>query len=491
MRDRPPLLLALVVALMSWLAMSAAHAERAGEVRYARGAVTATDARGDTRFLGKGMEVLEGDTLTTGRRGFAIVEMIDGGKMTLRPNTAFSIEEYHERVGNRPARVALRLFRGGLRTLTGLIGRDRPEAYRMNAGTATIGIRGTEFDVRWCTGGDCASDDGTADDGDDGGDRQTSAAPDTQVVGVVVRLVGRLDATSFDGRARPVARGGRVYAGDALETQPNSLAILVFRDDTRVVLKPRTVFVVDDYSFERDADEASRPRALFRLVRGGLRAVTGLIGKQNRRDFRLATTTATIGIRGTGFDAYAGVNCDEGRESAAVTSAAEPGSEDACIYVNVWDGAVDVEGRSDLPVEEGDTAFVDDAFSDPVLLDETPAFIAEDDSPRPDTIEADLDELFGTAPEDPGADGVYVSVFEGEVVVETPEGTIDLRRGEASRVDPDTGEISRLSAEPTFISDDRFPRPSAFDEGLEQAFDLLGDDLHGLEDLDTLECRIN
>lgn len=476
-------------ALFCAVAVGDLRAEPAGEVRYARGAFTATDSGGETRFLGKGMEVLEGDTLTTGRRGFAIVEMVDGGKMTLRPNTAFAIEQYHDEAGNRPARIALKLFRGGLRSLTGLIGRRRPEAYQMNAGTATIGIRGTEFDVRWCEGDDCAAE-ASGDEAGAGGAaaQQTSAPPDTQVVGAVVRLTGDLTATAFDGRERALGRRGRIYAGDALETGPDSFAMLVFRDDTRVALKGNTVFVVDDYAYTRDDGNA---RALFRLVRGGLRAVTGLIGKQNRRGFRLATTTATIGIRGTGFDAYAGVNCDEGRAAAGVAGSATPEAEDACIYVNVWDGAVDVEGRSDLAVETGETAFVDNAFSDPALLDQTPAFIAEDDTPRPDTVETDLEALFGVTPADPDADGLYVSVFDGEVVVETPQGSIDLRRGEASRVDPETGEITRLSAEPVFITGDRFPRPSRFDEGLESAFDLLGDDLRGLEDLDTLECRIN
>ena len=32
-----------------------------------------------------------------------------------------------------------------------------------------------------------------------------------------------------------------------------------------------------------------------------MRAITGLIGKRNRDNYRLTTTTATIGIRGSGF----------------------------------------------------------------------------------------------------------------------------------------------------------------------------------------------
>lgn len=42
-------------------------------------------------------------------------------------------------------------------------------------------------------------------------------------------------------------------------------------------------------------------RAIFRLIKGGLRTVTGLIGHGNFADYQLKTPTATIGIRGTEY----------------------------------------------------------------------------------------------------------------------------------------------------------------------------------------------
>lgn len=41
--------------------------------------------------------------------------------------------------------------------------------------------------------------------------------------------------------------------------------------------------------------------ALFSILRGGLRALTGALSSRNRESFKLATPVATIGIRGTDF----------------------------------------------------------------------------------------------------------------------------------------------------------------------------------------------
>jgi hypothetical protein len=41
------------------------------------------------------------------------------------------------------------------------------------------------------------------------------------------------------------------------------------------------------------------------LVRGGLRTVSGLIGKVKKQDYKLQTATSTIGIRGTGYSVMA------------------------------------------------------------------------------------------------------------------------------------------------------------------------------------------
>ena len=51
--------------------------------------------------------------------------------------------------------------------------------------------------------------------------------------------------------------------------------------------------------------------AVLRLLRGGLRAFTGLIGKTQPRNVRFTTSVATIGIRGTGMDLSCQGSCAE------------------------------------------------------------------------------------------------------------------------------------------------------------------------------------
>ncbi|MGE0874562.1 MAG: FecR domain-containing protein [Burkholderiales bacterium] len=84
---------------------------------------------------------------------------------------------------------------------------------------------------------------------------------------------------------------------DTIRVARASWAVLEFTDRTRITLRPDTVFRIDAYS-----DNAPES-VLMGLVKGGFRAVTGLIGKRNPRAVVFGTPYATIGIRGTEFDA--------------------------------------------------------------------------------------------------------------------------------------------------------------------------------------------
>ena len=62
-------------------------------------------------------------------------------------------------------------------------------------------------------------------------------------------------------------------------------------------MQPNTEYQIDDYNFEGKAD--GKERSFLSLLKGSVRLVTGVIGKANRRNFRIKTSVATIGIRGT------------------------------------------------------------------------------------------------------------------------------------------------------------------------------------------------
>ncbi|MCW5603880.1 MAG: FecR domain-containing protein, partial [Burkholderiales bacterium] len=97
-------------------------------------------------------EVLPGDTLTTQRDSYAQINLTDGSSMTMRPNTTLKLETYSFTEGRPQDDGAfLRLLKGGLRTVTGLIGkRGNQDAYKIGTSTATIGIRGSSGDTVNC-----------------------------------------------------------------------------------------------------------------------------------------------------------------------------------------------------------------------------------------------------------------------------------------------------------------------------------------------------
>ena len=117
----------------------------AGTVTHLSGTLSVQRADGSVRILSQKSEVNPGDLLTTQRDSYAQINMTDGSSMTMRPDTQLRIERFTF-VQDRPQDDSsfLRLVKGGLRTVTGLVGkRGNQDAYRIGTNTATIGIRGS------------------------------------------------------------------------------------------------------------------------------------------------------------------------------------------------------------------------------------------------------------------------------------------------------------------------------------------------------------
>jgi hypothetical protein len=71
-------------------------------------------------------------------------------------------------------------------------------------------------------------------------------------------------------------------------------------DGARMALRPRSELVVDEYNFNDDDDDSS----LVSLTRGGLRTVTGALGRARPDKVKIDTPVATMGIRGTDMDTF-------------------------------------------------------------------------------------------------------------------------------------------------------------------------------------------
>ncbi|NGY04856.1 FecR family protein [Solimonas terrae] len=143
----------------------------------------------------------------------------------------------------------------------------------------------------------------------------------------VVLLSGHGSALGSDGHARRLKRGDPLYAGDIINSGADGYLNMHFRDGGYVLLRPNTRFQIEAYQYQpapaaapaapvarapvaaAAAEPAPAPaaapaaggsRAFFRLLRGGFRAVSGLIGHREDQ-YRITTPVATMGIRGTDY----------------------------------------------------------------------------------------------------------------------------------------------------------------------------------------------
>ncbi len=142
------LMTSLMAAALS-VASGTAMAAGAGQVKYLSGTLSVQQPDGKTKILSQKSDVQPGDLLTTQSDSFAQIDFTDGSSATLRPNTRMKIDSY-KFVQAKPEQdsVFFRLLKGGLRTVTGLVGkRGNQNAYKIGTSTATIGIRGSSGDT--------------------------------------------------------------------------------------------------------------------------------------------------------------------------------------------------------------------------------------------------------------------------------------------------------------------------------------------------------
>jgi len=171
--------------------------------------------------------------------------------------------------------------------------------------------------------------------------------------GQVQHLSGTLHVQRADGSVRLLSENSQVLTGDVVSTERDSYAQIRMTDGGQITLRPNTQLRIEGYQFSEK--EPEKDNFVFALLKGGLRAVTGLIGKRVNRDaYKLRTATATVGIRGTDFNAIEVAPPAPGQSTPA--NAPAPG-----VYVVVSDGLVIVtSGGTELLASAGQTAFSSD-----------------------------------------------------------------------------------------------------------------------------------
>lgn len=459
---------------------TSAYAEASGKIGYMSGALVAQRPDGTVKVMGPKSEVSEGDLLVTAKDSYAQVVMNDGTKMTMRPNSNLKIESYSFKRNEPQADAAVfRLLKGGFRTVTGLIGkRGNKDAYKLRAATATIGIRGTDFTSRLCATKDC-SDDAEA-------KPAKPTTPQPKAVGRVMLIQGELAAKDKDSKARKLTLGSPVYEGDLLQSSAQSHAVVAFRDGGRITLQANSVFHVEAFKYDKATNQES---AALRLLKGGVRVVTGLIGRVNHDNYKFRVSAATIGIRGTGFDVWCNGPCASDSANPVAFGTQPPSStalwsqyaelasvdslNDAGMQTSVWGQYAEAEGAGDpmngagVYVWKGEVVFVARGTSFTVALNQAatlaretgrpvqimalPASITNNSAPRPDSVDVDLEKVFEESVSE-GEPGLYVTVRDGQVIIERGDQKLDLGKGESGFSNEQL--LTRLSSTPGFMGSD-------------------------------------
>ena len=425
----------LVLGMGLLLAVHSARAQLVGEVEFARGVGFAQTAGQVPRTLGKGLSLKEGDRLTTSEGASAIIKLDDGTRMTVRPNSEMVLQQYHFKENAPDNSMLMQLVRGGFRAVTGLIAKNAPDAAKVRTSTATIGIRGTDFDARLCVS-ECGAESSRV---------QESARPNAvQASAKIINSQGVLNATDAGGTRRRLVDGGSVYSGDVVETSRETRAVLAFRDDTRITLGQTTRFRIDNFVY--DGQNAGDGRFLASILKGSVRALTGLIAKSNNRNVGFSTATATIGIRGTGFDIICTGPCAQ----------EEGGGDDAGMTVFTWLGTIDVtpQGGSALEVlQAGQGLFISRNGIRPVTS-EPPS-----DGPRPDGVQVPP-KLFSHDSVSDDREGLFVFVRDGHIEIATASEVLHLGKNEAGFAGL-AGETGRPTLIPKFLDFDKLPLPTS------------------------------
>ena len=100
------------------------------------------------RALRKGDAVNQGETISTGAMSSIVLRFSDGQVVALSATSSMAINDYvFNQAEPAKSNVLLSLLNGGMRAVTGLIGKARPQAVAYRAGNATIGIRGTDTTI--------------------------------------------------------------------------------------------------------------------------------------------------------------------------------------------------------------------------------------------------------------------------------------------------------------------------------------------------------
>ncbi len=196
-----------------------------------------------------------------------------------------------------------------------------------------------------------------------------SGAALAQSAASFIVAIGTVQVIDAAGQTRRGERGGALAPGDRVVTGTDGLAQVRFSDGAMLSIRASSELKIEAHSFRGEGDTLAT--TVLQLLRGGLRAITGAVARVNRSGYKVVTATATIGVRGTDFEAF--------YIPPGGTSPDEPGT-----YLRVSRGVAFLETpRGILDVQPQQVGFVPAAALAPRLLPQAPQFMLQPPRPSP------------------------------------------------------------------------------------------------------------
>jgi hypothetical protein len=137
---------------VAWLGIAATPGAQAqvGIVRTVEGQVNVFSGRQECapRY---GLDLEEGDAVRTGAKSWALLSMMDGAKITVRPDTEVRIDAYRYTESAEPGhnRAQLALARGALRVASGRIALGGGGTFAVKTADAGMTMRGADHDITY------------------------------------------------------------------------------------------------------------------------------------------------------------------------------------------------------------------------------------------------------------------------------------------------------------------------------------------------------
>lgn len=434
-------------------AQETSEIKEVGSIRNLTGLVSLQSAEGKNRFANVGSKLYVGDIINTQKKSTAVLTFVDNTQVALRPSTQFVVEDFEYQPENPIAdRADFKLVKGGLRTLTGLIGkRSTNDAFQMRSETATIGIRGTDFAVRVCKNNEC--------DKLAASERGSTTETNNSTVGAagrVSQVFGQFTAISPAGEKRELTRGSAVFTGDKVAVSEDGFAVLVMADSSRMTLPSASELEISAFDYQPTSPKSSV--ASFKLLTGAVRAVTGAIGKAQPKNVSFSTQTATIGIRGTEIN------------FGVVPPGAPPPAVPGDVVLQVLSGNVVFTNASGQSITLGAGQFatisgagIPQLLAGPINIQQ---FLGQQNpgpspSPQKGGPKDSFDDLSSTSSNELASEGegdaLLVAVYDGKVVVKnkSDQPPLEVDRGQGAFVQFGvTNQPRLLQAPPQVLTDD-------------------------------------